>query len=329
MLRNETAASPERRAAALRGLAAYQAAERAPRPAAMPVVAQVGRACLRDYGGNGAPVVVVPSLINPPFVLDLSPETSLLRWLAARGHQVLMVDWGSPSPGDGSSVSDHVEQMLPLLASLRERAALIGYCLGGTIALAAACLTSTTGVGLIATPWRFGGYAAEARAAIATLWHDVRASCETLGLVPVEVLQAIFWTLDPARTVAKFEQFATLDPLSEAARAFVALEDWANAGAPLSLHAGRQLFERFYAADEPGTGCWRIGGRSIDPSAIGAPIVDFVSARDRIVPMASSGGFADRRTIDLGHVGMVVGRRARASLWEPLENWLSDLPRPR
>ena len=43
---------------------------------------------LRDYGGTGRPVVVVPSLINPPFIVDLTRQKSLLRWLA-----VLVVFW--------------------------------------------------------------------------------------------------------------------------------------------------------------------------------------------------------------------------------------------
>ena len=81
MLRNETAGEPDRMLAALDGLKAYQSAPRPERPPPMPVIAAAGRAMLRDYGGNGRPVVVVPSLINPPDVLDLLPDVSLLRWL--------------------------------------------------------------------------------------------------------------------------------------------------------------------------------------------------------------------------------------------------------
>jgi hypothetical protein len=65
------------------GLRAYQ---EAPRPAPrepMPAIANAGRAVLRDYGGEGLPVVFVPSLINPPLVLDLAEENSLLLARAA------------------------------------------------------------------------------------------------------------------------------------------------------------------------------------------------------------------------------------------------------
>ena len=60
--------------------------------------------------------------------------------------------------------------------------------------------------------------------------------------------------------IAKYEAFAALEPDSEAARSFIALEDWANGGAPLPFATGVQIFENFIAADTPGTGAWQIGG---------------------------------------------------------------------
>ena len=51
--------------------------------------------------------------------------------------------------------------------------------------------------------------------------------------------------LDPARTIAKYEAFGRMAPDSDAARAFVRLEDWANAGEPLPLACARDLFDRF------------------------------------------------------------------------------------
>ena len=71
MLRSETAAYPERMAAALAGLTAYQRATRPAAPPPMPALATAGRAALRYYGVRGRMVVCVPSLINPPAILDL------------------------------------------------------------------------------------------------------------------------------------------------------------------------------------------------------------------------------------------------------------------
>jgi hypothetical protein len=46
------------------------------------------------------PVLLVPSLINRHYVLDLQPGRSFAAWLVARGHDVFIVDWGTPTDED-------------------------------------------------------------------------------------------------------------------------------------------------------------------------------------------------------------------------------------
>ncbi|MBB5685514.1 polyhydroxyalkanoate synthase [Sphingobium boeckii] len=293
----------------------------------MPIVATAGRAMLRDYGGSGLPVIFIPSLINPPFILDLTAQNSLLRWLARKGVRPLLVDWGAPEPADrDQDIAAHVEHLLlPLIDALGERPALAGYCLGGTMALAAAQLRDVAGLALIATPWQFAGFPPSARADMASLWASAAPACEPLGLMPMEMLQSGFWRLDPGRTVRKFETFAALDPAGAEAAAFIALEDWANGGAPLTLAAAREAFEDLFAANKPGLGQWRVGGALIDPSRLTCPAIDIVSLNDRIVPAASAANLPHRIDLRAGHVGMIVGRGARTALWEPLAAWLSQL----
>ncbi|WP_408988161.1 alpha/beta hydrolase [Sphingomonas sp. SUN019] len=322
MLREQTAASPERRAAALAGLKRYQDAVRPAATRPMPARFRKGAARLRDYGGDGRPVVFVPSLINPPAVLDLTAERSIVRWIARQGFRAWLLDWGTPNAAMRNlDVADHVDRvLLPLIAKLPEPPLLVGYCLGGTMALAAAARGNVAGLATIAAPWNFAGYGDAARHEMAALWAAARPTCEALGLVPMEVLQSGFWKLDPARTIGKYEAFATM-PDAEAAT-FVALEDWANAGAPLTLAAGRELFEDFLRDDLPGQDRWRVGGERITPGALRCPAIEFVSLSDRIVPAASAAGLSERRDSGAGHVGMVVGSRARSGLWEPLADWL-------
>lgn len=333
MLREETAASPARRAAALTGLRAYQNAPRLKRKSA-PARCRRGHARLRDYGLRGAAgraLIFVPSLINPPHILDLLPDVSLLRWLAANGHRPLLLDWGEQGPdARHMDVTAHVEHvLLPLIAKFVEPPVLVGYCLGGTIALAAACAARVAGLALIAAPWRFAGFGEAARADIAALWQAAQPACELLGLVPMEVLQSGFWRLDSARTIAKYEAFAALDPASREAQTFVAMEDWANAGAPLPFATGRQLFEQFVGTDVPGAANWRVGGIVARPQNLSCPTIEFVSLNDRIVPAGSAADLPGRHDLGAGHVGMIVGRTARAHLWEPLADWINALPRSR
>ncbi|WP_404713618.1 alpha/beta hydrolase [Sphingomonas sp. MMS24-J13] len=326
MLRSETAENPARMADALKGLRAYQRAQRHPAPAAMPVVATAGRAGVRDYGGDGPPVLFVPSLINPPDVLDLAEDNSLLRWLATQGVRPLLVDWGTPTPDERDlSIGGHVETMLlPLIDALGPDLTLAGYCLGGTMALAAATLRPVKRLVVIAAPWRFGAYPPAMRHALSDLWRQSEPTTDALGVLPMEVLQAAFWRLDPSRTIAKYEAFGRRAADDAAARAFVRLEDWANDGAPLTRGAARELMLDLYLDDRTGTGRWQVGGRTIDPISLPMPILEIASTSDRIVPAASAPGVGERIDLSLGHVGMIVGGRARAALWEPLARWLSQ-----
>ena len=95
------------------------------------------------------------------------------------------------------------------------------------------------------------------------MWRDTRSTAEALDALPMEVLQAAFWSLDPRRTVAKFALFGGFDPESAEARRFVQLEEWANEGEPLPFPAARELFEDFFAANLHGHGRLDVGGKPV------------------------------------------------------------------
>ncbi|WCT72133.1 alpha/beta fold hydrolase [Sphingomonas naphthae] len=331
MLRSETDGDPARRAKALKGLAAYQQAGRPEKQDPAPVIAQVGRARIRDYGGEGRPVLFVPSLINPPSVLDLSLHNSLLRWLATQGLRPMLVDWGEPLPEERDlSLAGHVEHLLlPLIDALPEPPVLAGYCVGGTMAVAAAARRALPGLVLIAAPWCFSGFPDVSRIGLTDLANAAEDGAQQLGLFPIEVLQTGFWKLDPARTVGKFERFAGLDPASEAAADFVQLEDWASDGPPLTLAAGFELIDALFGDDLSGKGEWHVAGAPVKLADIDCPVLNILSTTDRIVPATSAAPIGERLVLGLGHVGMIVGGRGRRALWEPLAEWLARLPSDR
>lgn len=307
---------------ALAGLDAYERAPRPPARAERPAIARVGGAALRDHGGNGPPIVLIPSLINPPDILDLDEEVSLAGALRANGRQLLLVDWGPASARSGLGIGGHVETLLlPLLDALGEPPAIIGYCLGGTMAIAAAGLVPVRRLATLAAPWHFALYPEDSRVALGRLWQQSEAPSRRLGALPMEVLQAGFWALDPERTVRKFAEFGSLDPAGDQARRFITLEDWANEGEPLPLPAARELFEAMYRDDAPGAGAWTVGGRPIAERPP-VPTLHLVAGEDRIVPAASAPQ-GEQEVIASGHVGMIVGR-ARNRLHESLRRFLAS-----
>jgi polyhydroxyalkanoate synthase len=322
--------APERLVAVLQGLRRYQDAPVPTPMPPLPTCAKRGQVRLLDAGGpKGGPVlVVVPSLINAPAVLDLAPGRSLVRYLAEAGHRTLLLDWGPMAAGERRLGMAGLVSMrlMPLLAGLGSPVQLLGYCLGGTLALAAAQLLGSRldRLALIATPFHFEGFAPDARRHALETWRAIRPVGEALGAVPVSLLNPLFWSLDEEAVLAKFEALGRRPPDDPAVGWFAAVEDWANSGAPLTLPAARDLFLNGFGADRIGQGQWRVAGHRIAPECIAAPVLDFGATRDRIVPSAARlrRDGVDRRDIASGHVGMVVGGTAKETLWEPLSNWL-------
>lgn len=311
---------PETARAALEGLAKYERTPRLPRRTPRPIAARVGAAALYDFGGDGPPAILVPSLINPPDVLDLDEDVSLAAAVSRMGRRSLLLDWGPARDRAELDVSGHVEKLLlPLMAQLDRPPALIGYCLGGTMTIAAANIAPVERVATVASPWHFSDYPEDSRQSLLALWAHARGAAASLKALPMEVLQGAFWSLDPARTVKKFADFSKVDSESPEARRFAVLEDWANEGEPLPLPAARELIEDFFGADLPGKGEWRVAGQAVT-DAISVPLLSCTAARDRIAP-AESAPHGAVREIPSGHVGMVVGS-ARSQLHEALAAFL-------
>lgn len=305
-----------------------------------PTVWREGTSRLLDYGGDGLPVLLVPSLINRAYVLDLSAERSLARWLAARGFRTLLVDWDRPGDVERSfGLTDYIAGRLEsaldaALALTGRRPALLGYCMGGllTTALAQRRQRDLSGMVLLATPWDFhAGARFRFETVMPMVAPGLAATLEVLRELPTDALQALFFTLDPYLVIRKFRQFAAMDQASPKAQAFVALEDWLNDGVPLAGPVARECMIGWYGENQPERRTWRIAGRPVDPGKISLPTLILVPSRDRIVPPPSAAALltaipgAIAISPPLGHIGMVVAEAAPQHAWRPMGEFLHGL----
>jgi polyhydroxyalkanoate synthase subunit PhaC len=335
-----------------RGIAAWQGHPYRRTPSDPPAIWLDGCSRLLDYGAvpeatrpDGPPVLVVPSLINRPYILDLDPGRSLLRWLAAQGLRPLLMDWGSPGATEAAFDLEAygVRRLIPALAVARRLGGrpppVVGYCMGGTLAagLAARAPGEVAALVTIGAPWDFAapaGFSGALRAMIraggarrSELQLD--ALGQAFGLVPVGFFQMLFALVNPIQAALKFQRLARLDPEGPAARLFVALEDWLADGVPMPVGAARDLLIGWQIRDLPARGGWRFLGGAVDPGRIAAPALIFCGASDSIAPpplAAPLGRLVPGARVAApatGHVGMIVGSAARAQVWRPLAEFLA------
>jgi polyhydroxyalkanoate synthase len=303
-----------------------------------PIVWQSGTTRLRDYAPHSpyAPIIlVVPSLINRFTILDLHPRHSFLQTLALHGYRPLVVDWDAPGEQEKHfSLDDYVtERLVPALriASAERPAHVIGYCMGGVLALALSviCPGRVRGLSLLATPWDFhAGYDATGYDSV-QLEQKLAPWLETNDLVPTEVVQSVFTAFQPLLAFRKFSSFAARKQTGFDAEKFVLTEDWLNDGVPLAAQVARECFGEWGVKNKLAKGEWKIGNKTIAPRNVAAPSYVVIPTRDRIVPPESARILADsipnatRLEPDMGHIALLSGSRAPGQVWEPLIEWMS------
>lgn len=326
-----------------KGVNAYHQHPRIQRLVEPPILAQVGSARLLDYGAlsgtpSGAPVLIVPSLINRAYILDLTRQNSLVRYMAKKGLRPLLVDWGSPGDTEAaydleSYITGPLQTFFNLCSDIDSRpTTLIGYCMGGLLALALASRnpSAVNGLALLATPWDFHAGNPSGLVTLKSIKPGMELVLDELGHLPVDILQAMFASLNPSLTGDKFRAFAQLSTEEPRAQSFVALEDWLNDGVPLAPQVARDCLFGWYLENATALGKWKVDNQIVSPELLTCRTLSIIPKNDHIVPPGSAQALADilphneTRLIKAGHIGMVAGRHAKSTLYEPLVEWIQS-----
>lgn len=292
---------------------------------------------------RGAPVVMVPSLINRHYVLDLMPGKSMAEWLVAKGHDVYCIDWGTPGPEDREldlgDIADRALGRAVRVATRRSGAAphLLGYCMGGTLAVVFAALHPgrIASLATMAAPVRFDGEGLLGRWT-RTAGFDVDALVDATGLVPWELLQGAFHMLRPTNNLAKVVTLvdrAWSDPYLDG---FLALETWANDNVSIPGAFYRQWIVEFYREDRLFQGDLEVRGRPARLDAIRCATLAVAFEHDMIAPAAGCLALVDaergvsaevRRGVTLGgsHIGGTTSSAARKGLWPLLSGFWREV----
>lgn len=277
------------------------------------------------------PVLLVPSLINRHYVLDLMPGKSFTEYLVNAGHEVYTIDWGTPGPEDryltfDEIIDGYIRRAMHKVSMRAEGRPVhvMGYCLGGTLAtiLAATRPERFASLAAVAAPVKFeddGLLSKWTR----TPTFDVTAMVEAFGNTPWQLMQSAFHMLRPTLSLSKAVYFLEKCWDDEFVDGFLALETWGNDNVSFPGEAYKRYVEELYRKDALISGELSVAGRRADLKNVTCPTLAVTFEHDNIVPKDSAAvllervGAEDRQHIHLGggHVGAMVSKSAAKHLW--------------
>jgi polyhydroxyalkanoate synthase len=285
------------------------------------------------------PVLICFALVNRPYILDLSPEQSLVRRLLAKGLEVYLIDWGEPVESDRwVGLDDYIAGYLDACVGyiLESHGVhglnLVGVCQGGTFSLCYAALHPERIANLVTMTTPVDFHTPED---LLSKWVR-NLDTELLlraGNVPGHLLNLLFLSLSPFRIGSyKYLAFLARNPEPAVIEQFIKIERWifdnpAQAGVALT-----QFVRWFYQENRLIKGSIVLGGRTVDLQRVVQPVLNIYALRDHLIPAAAAAvmqqyiGSSDFTScaLDTGHVGVHVSQRSQRDVQARIAAWLQE-----
>lgn len=291
---------------------------------------------------HATPIVVVYALVNRPAILDLQPDRSVVRRLLEAGHDVYLIDWGTPSPLDQHlTLADYVNRYIHNAVRVAKResgveqVSILGYCMGGAMSVMYASLhpENVKNLALMAAPLDFAN-----DPSLLTAWakpehFQVDPIVDAYRNIPADFLAGGFQYLKPfENTVGKFMSLYKLAGDEKAVENYFRMEKWNSDGIPLPGETYRQYIKDLYQTNRLAQGKMEIDGKRVSLAPLTMPLLAITGDNDHLVPAISTTAFVDRAPsadkasirCATGHIGLSVSSRSHKEVWPKVAQWFAE-----
>ncbi len=299
---------------------------------------------LRDYGpaSGSRHVLIVGAPIKRPYIWDLSPAISAIRYCRDKDLHVHLLEWlpasrETPDVGIDKCVSAISASLAGIgTATNGAKPIVMGHSLGGTLAAIAAAAepNGLQGLVLLGAPLCFEPHENGFRDALVSL---VPSRISDFGPCPGSILSEMSALASPDTFIWSrlMDAIASITD-SRAMEIHARVERWALDEVSLPGKLVREIVEWLYRENRFSRDVLRVGGRTIGPSSLTIPVLAVVNKIDAVAPLASvrpiaSGAGADHFQIieytgelgvSLQHLGILVGRQAFEHVWPKIISWI-------
>jgi polyhydroxyalkanoate synthase len=299
---------------------------------------------LRDYAKHDtAPsLLIVAAPIKRPYIWDLAPTASAIRYCLGRDLHVRLLEWLPASRTTGNNgLAEYAEAISNCVAKISSESAgvkpfLIGHSLGGTLAAIFGALApnSIRGLVLLGAPLCFRPATSRFRDALVSL---VPSGLTEAGPCPGSLLSHFSALASPDTFIwSRLMDAAFSVADSHAMEIHARVERWALDEVPLPGKLVHQLIEWLYRENLFCQGALKIGGTSVGPQSVSVPTLavintaDDVALLDSVKPFMDAMPTSDARIIEypgeigvcLQHLGILIGREAHAQVWPDITSWI-------
>ncbi len=285
------------------------------------------------------PILVVGSLINRHYILDLLPQTSIIRYFQQLGFDVYATDWRIPTLEDetmslASYAHDYLENAVDKVEEITgsRKVILFGYCWGGILSVIYTALHPENVKNLIlhATPADFGNPPTVLESWIKEL--DVKKFVDTFGNAPSLFLNIAFWLRNPLEAVLKYSFYFSQPRNIKEIQQFLAVEYWLYDSVPIIGKAFEKIINDIYKNNLLIQNKMMLGENLIDLKKITMPVLNIVGTNDDLVSAESSRTITnvisstDKKTLEFptGHVGLCISKTAHKKLWPEVGKWMIE-----